>query len=455
MLATALESIPAQWYNIVPDLPKKLPPVIDPKTRQVADKAILHRLFIGELARHEYSNERFIPIPEELKQIYSIWRPTPFVRARRLERVLNTPARIYYKNESVSPPGSHKANAAVAQAYYAAKEGIERLVTSTTAGQWGTALAFGCKFFGVKCTIYMAKAAFDQKPYRKDLAEAWGAQIFSSPSTNTSVGRNLLKDDPNGPGSMSIAKSEALEDVMHDEKARNAVGSIMNFVLASQTLIGLEAQKQFEPYGDYPDIVVGCVGGGSNFSGIFWPYYYDKVSKKAPKNTQFLGVESTAAPRFTKGEYLYDHSDVMRTSPLFRMYTIGHNFVPPPIHTGGLRVHGAAPSMSLLYHEKQIDVVAYNQTEIFDAAALFANIEGVVPAPETAHAIKGVIDEAKKCKQTGEKKVILFNLCGHGLLDLEAYREYREGHMEKNDADVKEIKKTLNGLKDLYPWINK
>jgi len=301
----------------------------------------------------------------------------------------------------------------------------------------------------------MARAAFDQKPYRKDLAEAWGAQIFASPSTNTSVGKNVLQDDPDGPGSMSIAKSEAIEDVMRDEKARNAVGSIMNFVLASQTLIGLEAQKQFEPYGDYPDIVVGCVGGGSNFSGIFWPYYYDKISKRAPKDVRFLGVESTAAPRFTKGEYLYDHSDVMRTSPLFRMYTIGHNFVPPPIHTGGLRVHGAAPSMSLLYHEKQIDVVAYNQTEIFDAAAFFASTEGIVAAPETAHAIKGVIDEAKKCKQTGEKKVILFNLCGHGLLDLEAYREYKEGHMEKNDADVKAIKKALNGLKELYPWVNK
>lgn len=453
-LAKTQELIPSNWYNIVPDLPRKLPPVIDPTTKKIADKAILHRLFIGEVARHEYSNERFIPIPEELIQIYSIWRPTPLVRARHLEKALNTPARIYYKNESVSPPGSHKANAAVSQAYFAAKEGIKRLVTSTTAGQWGTALAFGCGFFGVKCTIYMARSAYDQKPYRKDMAEEWGAEIFPSPSKNTSVGRKILKEDPNGPGTMSIAKSEALEDTSNDPTARNAVGSIMNFVLASQTVIGQEAQKQFEYYDDYPDMVVGCVGGGSNFSGIFWPYYYDLAAKKAPKNVEFLGVESTAAPRFTKGEYLYDHSDIMRTSPLFKMYTIGHNFVPPPIHTGGLRVHGAAPSMSLLAAEGHIKVIAYDQLEIFEAASQFIKTEGIIPAPETAHAIKAVIDEAKKCRKTGEKKVILFNLCGHGLLDLEAYTEYREGRMQPNDADTKEINKALNGLKKLYPWIN-
>ncbi len=454
-LAKTLELIPTHWYNIAPDLPKKLPPVIDPTTKQVADKAILHRLFIGEVARHEYSNERFIPIPEELRQIYSIWRPTPLVRARRLEKALNTPARIYYKNESVSPPGSHKANAGVSQAYFASKEGIKRLVTSTTAGQWGTALAFGCGFFGVKCTIYMARSAYDQKPYRKDLAEQWRAEIFPSPSNNTSIGRKMLKEDPHGPGTMSIAKSEALEHTSNDPTARNAVGSIMNFVLASQTVIGQEAQKQFEPYDDYPDMVVGCVGGGSNFSGIFWPYYYDLVTRKAPKNVEFLGVESTAAPRFTKGAYLYDHADIMRTSPLFKMYTIGHTFVPPPIHTGGLRVHGAAPSMSLLAHEGHIKVKAYNQLEIFEAATLFTEAEGVLPAPETAHAIKAVIDEAKRCKERSEKKVLLFNMCGHGLLDLEAYTEYKQGKMQANDADPKAIQKALDHVRDLYPWINK
>src|SRR5437667_290916 len=361
-MVTRLEEpieIPRQWYNIVPDLPAKLPPVLDPQTRTTADKKLLHRTFIGELARHEYSGERFIPIPEEVRQVYSIWRPTPLVRARHLEEALHTPARIYYKNETGSPPGSHKANAAVAQAYYAAKEGIERLVTSTTAGQWGTALAFACSVFGVKCTIYMSRSSYEGKPYRKDLAEGWGAEIFSSPSRRTKVGREILRKDPNGPGTMSIAKSEALEDARSDPDARNAVGSIMNFVLATQTVVGEEAMAQLRGLDDYPDMVVGCVGGGSNFSGIFWPFYRDGV----------------------------------------------------------------------------------------------ARTEGVLPAPETAHAIRAVIDEAKRCKSSGEKKVILFNLCGHGLLDIEAYREFNSGKMKANDADPAEIKKSIAEVKALYPWL--
>ncbi len=457
-MVTRLErqvEIPLQWYNIVPDLPGKLPPAIDPSTRQVADRKLLHRLFIGELARHEYSGERFIAIPEELREVYSIWRPTPLVRARRLERALNTPARIYYKNESVSPPGSHKANAAVAQAYFASKEGTERLITNTTAGQWGTALAFACSIFKVKCTIYMSRSSYDEKPYRRDLSIAWGAEIFPSPSTNTAVGRKILAEDPDNLGTMGIAKSEALEDTMSDLKARDAVGSIMNFVLASQTVIGQEAQAQFERFDEYPDMVVGCVGGGSNFSGIFWPYYHDMVTKKSPKNVEFLGAESTAVPKLTKGEYIYDHSDIMRQSPLFKMYTAGHDFIPPPIHTGGLRVHGTAPTLSLLVNAELVKAVAYNQLEAFEAASMFARTEGILPAPETAHAIKAVIDEAKKCKQSSKEKVILFNLCGHGLLDIEGYREYFAGKMKPNNADLDEMHKKLAGIKALYPWLYK
>ncbi len=445
--------IPRQWYCVVPDLPEKLPPVIDPTTKKIADKALLHRLFVDEIARHEYSGERFIPIPDDVRRVYSMWRPTPLVRARRLEQVLNTPARIYYKNETISPPGSHKANAAVAAAYFAAKQGIERVVTSTTAGQWGTALAFGASLFGLKCTIYMSRSSYDMKPYRKDLAEGWGAEIVASPSKRTAVGRKVLEQDPNGPGTMSIAKSEALEDTLGDPKSRNVPGSIMNFILACQTVVGDEARRQMMNLGEYPDLVVGCVGGGSNYSGIMWPFYHDKVTNKSERDVKFLAAESTAAPKLTRGEYVYDHADINRTSPLFKMYTVGHTFVPPVVHTGGLRVHGTAPTLSLLVNKGMIGAVAYNQLEAFDAGALFARTEGIFPAPETAHAVRAVIDEAKKCKQTGEKKTILFNLCGHGLLDLDGYREFFAGKMQKNDADPAAISRALAEVKGLYPWL--
>jgi tryptophan synthase beta chain len=388
-----------------------------------------------------------------VREVYSIWRPTPFVRARRLEKALNTPARIYYKNESVSPPGSHKANAAVAQAYFASKEGVNRLVTNTTAGQWGTALAFGCSIFGVRCGIYMSRSSYDSKPYRKDLAEAWGAEVYASPSTRTSAGRKILAEDPNNSGTMGIAKSEALEDTLSDPGTRDAVGSIMNFVLATQTIIGMEAQIQFQAFDDYPDMVVGCVGGGSNFSGLFWPYYYDVVNKKNPKPIEFLAAESSAVPKLTRGQYIYDHSDIMRTSPLFKMYTAGHNFVPPEIHTGGLRVHGTAPTLSLLANEGIVKSVAYNQLEVFEAGVTFARIEGVLPAPESAHAIKAVIDQALKCKAESREKVILFNLCGHGLLDIEGYREFFSGQMKPNDADPAAMNAAVEGVKGLYPWL--
>ena len=446
--------IPKRWYNVVPDLPERLPPVIDPATRGPADIKHLHRLYLDILAKQEYSPERYIDIPDDVMQAYSIWRPTPLVRARRLEKALNTPARIYYKNESVSPSGSHKANAAVAQAYFAAKEGIERVVTSTTAGQWGTALAFGASIFGVGCTIFMSRSSYDEKPYRKDVAEAWGAKIYPSPSTRTSLGREILRKEPKSTGTMSIAKGEALEEVNSDPKARNAVGSIMNFVLASQTVVGQEAQEQMEILDEYPDTVIGCVGGGSNFSGLLWPYYRDIVEGKAKNQIEFIGAESTAAPKITQGEYLYDHADVMRTSPLFKMYTVGHTFVPPPVHTGGLRVHGTAPTLSLLVHRGVVRGVAYDQLEAFGAGMLFARTEGILPAPETAHAIRAVIDEAKRAKERSEEKVILFNLCGHGLLDVEAYSEFSEGKMKPNSADPASVATALAEVKGLYPWLN-
>ncbi len=423
-------------------------------TRGTAAKEYLHRIFPLELARHEYDRERFIPIPEEILEIYSTWRPTPLVRAKRLERVLNTPARIYYKNEAVSPPGSHKANAAIAQAYYAKSQGIKRLVTSTTAGQWGSALAFACTFFDLECTVYMPRVNCQQKPYRKNLIESWGGQVHPSPSEHTDIGRKMISEDPNNMGTMATAKSEALDDVLSHDDSRNAVGSIMNFVLATQTVIGEEAKTQLaEDYNDYPDLVVGCVGGGSNFSGIAWPFFRDMVEKKTEMD--FLGVESTAAPRLTMGEYLYDHADTSRRSPLFKMYTIGHSFVPPPIHTGGLRVHGSAPSLSIMVKEGIVRPIAYNQVEVFEAASLFSRTEGILTAPETAHAIRGVIDEAKKCKESGEKKVILFNHCGHGLLDLESYVEYNAGRIQENNADPIKVRQAIQQIKDLYPWINK
>lgn len=452
-LQQALE-IPTRWYNVVPDLPRRLPPVLDPTTRGPADVKKLHRLYLDILATQEYSPVRYIDIPADVLEAYALWRPTPLVRARRLEAVLNTPAKIYYKNESVSPPGSHKANAAVAQAYFAAKEGIERVVTSTTAGQWGTALAFACAIFGVKCTIFMSRSSYDAKPLRKDMAEAWGAEILPSPSKRTSIGRDILRKDPNSAGTMSIAKSEALEEVANDPKARNAVGSIMNFVLASQTVVGEEARQQMGHIDAYPDAVVGCVGGGSNFSGLLWPYYRDVVAKKNPKTIDFIGAESTAAPKLTMGEYIYDHADISRTSPLFKMYTVGHTFVPPVVHTGGLRVHGTAPTLSLLANVGVVRGVAYDQLEAFEAGALFARTEGIIPAPETAHAIRAVIDEAKAAKQKSEKKVILFNLCGHGLLDVEAYSEYLLGKMKPNSARPSDVRKSLREVKRLYPWLN-
>jgi tryptophan synthase beta chain len=446
------EEIPKQWYSIVPDLPKPLPPIIDPKSKEPGP-GIVPLIFPKEIIAQEISKERWINIPEEVREVYRLWRPTPLFRAIGLEKALKTPAKIYYKYEGVSPPGSHKPNTAVAQAYYNMKEGKERMATETGAGQWGSALAFGCMLFDLKCTVYMVKASYNQKPYRRVLMELWGAEVYASPSTKTEAGRKILEKDPNNPGSLGIAISEAVEDALTHEETSYGIGSVFNHVLLHQTVIGLEAKKQLELVDEYPNVIFGCIGGGSSFSGLFWPFYYDKVSGKAPKDIRFIAIEPTACPSITKGEYMYDHGDTARLTPLVKMHTLGHEFIPPPIHAGGLRYHGIAPTLSILNKEKILETRAYNQIEVFDAARFFIKTEGIIPAPEPSHAIKGVIDEALRCKETGEEEVILFLLCGHGHFDMQAFDEYLQGKLPPCDYPKEEVQKAIKKLKELYPWL--
>ncbi|MEM3626556.1 MAG: TrpB-like pyridoxal phosphate-dependent enzyme [Candidatus Bathyarchaeia archaeon] len=447
------EELPKQWYCILPDLPKPLPPFIEPETR-APGVGIAPKIFPKQILAQEVSKERWIDIPEEVREIYRLWRPTPLFRATGLEKALKTPAKIYYKYEGVSPPGSHKPNTAVAQAYYNMKEGVGRLATETGAGQWGSALAFGCMMFGLECTVYMVKVSYQQKPYRRIMMESFGAKVYPSPSERTECGRKILKEDPNNPGSLGIAISEAVEDALTHEDANYGIGSVFNHVLLHQTVIGLEARKQMEIAGDYPDVIYGCIGGGSSFSGLFWPFYYDKVSGKAPKDTRFVAVEPTACPSVTKGEYTYDHGDTARITPLVPMHTLGHDFIPAPIHAGGLRYHGIAPTISLLVSEKKVETVAYNQLEVFDAARLFIETEGIIPAPEPSHAIKGAIDEAIRCKKTGEEKVILFLLCGHGYFDMQAYDEYFNGKLLPYEYPKEKVEESMRKLRKLYPWLD-
>jgi len=444
--------MPKQWYNILPDLPKPLPPPIDPATK-APGPGIAPKVFAKAVLEQEFSTDRWINIPQEVLDVYCVWRPTPLIRAVRLEKALKTPAKIYYKYEGVSPPGSHKTNTAVPQAFYNMKEGVERLTTETGAGQWGSALAYACNVFGIKSTIYMVRASYEQKPYRKAMMELYGGEVYPSPSDRTESGRNFLKDESNNMGSLGIAISEAVEDALVNNDANYAIGSVFNHVLLHQTVIGLETQKQLQSVEDYPDSIFGCIGGGSSFSGIFWPFYYDKVAKKAPKDVRFVAVEPTACPSITKGVYMYDHGDAARLTPLFKMHTLGHDFIPPPIHAGGLRYHGKAPTLCLLAQEKKVETRAYNQVEVFDAARLFAKEEGIIPAPEPAHAIKGVIDEALRCKQTGEEKTILFLLCGHGYFDMQAYSDYLHGGLLPYEYPEAEVEKAVQKLKALYPWL--
>jgi tryptophan synthase beta chain len=445
--------IPKQWYNITPDLPKPLPPFIDAETKEPG-AGIVPRIFPKAILGQEMSKDRWIDIPEEVREIYRMWRPTPLYRATGLEKALKTPAKIYYKYEGVSPAGSHKTNTAVAQAYYNLKEGTERLTTETGAGQWGSALSFAACMFGLKATVYMVRASYDQKPYRKIFMQSFGAKCYASPSKQTEAGRKILAEDPNSTGSLGIAISEAVEDALVNEKEANyTIGSVFNHVLLHQTVIGLETQQQMKLVEDYPDVVYGCIGGGSSFSGLFWPFYYDKVTKKAPKDTRIVATEATACPKVTKGEYKYDHGDTARITPLVPMHTLGHDFIPAPIHAGGLRYHGIAPTISVLASEGQLQTQAYNQIEVFDAAKLFIQSEGIIPAPEPSHAIKAAIDDAIKCKETGEEKTILFLLCGHGFFDMQAYDEYFNGRLLPYEYPTQKVADSMEKLRKLYPWL--
>lgn len=447
------DQIPKKWYNITPDLPKPLPPFIDPETKEPG-AGIVPRIFPKAILGQEMSKERWIDIPEEVREIYRMWRPSPLFRAIGLEKALKTPAKIYYKYEGVSPAGSHKTNTAVAQAYYNLKEGTERVTTETGAGQWGSALSFAAAMFNLKATVYMVRASFDQKPYRKIFMQSFGAQCYASPSNQTESGRKILAQDPNSTGSLGIAISEAVEDALvHEKEANYTIGSVFNHVLLHQTVVGLETQEQMKIAEDYPDVIYGCIGGGSSFSGLFWPFYYDKVAGKAPKETQFVATEATACPKVTKGEYKYDHGDTARITPLVPMHTLGHDFIPAPIHAGGLRYHGIAPTISVLASENQLQTQAYNQIEVFDAAKLFIRTEGIIPAPEPSHAIKAAIDEAVRCKETGEEKTILFLLCGHGFFDMQAYDEYFNGRLKPYEYPTKRVAESMEKLAKLYPWL--
>jgi tryptophan synthase beta chain len=422
------EEIPTEWYNIQADLPEPLPPPLDPTTLKPISPQLLERIFGKELIKQEVSTQRYIKIPDEVLDAYQrLPRPTPLYRARRLEKYLKTQAQIYFKCENFSPTGSHKTNTALAQAYYNKEQGIKRLVTETGAGQWGTALAFSCTIFGLKCRIYMVKASYYQKPGRRIIAQIYGAEMFPSPSNQTNFGRKLLKENPENPGTLGIAISEAIEDTLTREDTRYSLGSVLNHVLMHQTIIGLEAKKQFEFIDKYPDVICGCIGGGSNYAGFCYPFLMDKLKGKT--DTKFVACESKAVPHTTKGKYTYDYGDTGKMTPLLKMLTIGHGYACPPIHAGGLRYHGMAPSISYLIHKGYIRSVAYNQTEIFQAARILAQTEGLIIAPETAHSLKYVVDEALRCKKTGEKKIIAMNYSGHGLLDLSAYEQFLEGKL--------------------------
>lgn len=436
--------IPQRWYNILPDLPEPLPPPINPITKEPLKPEELARIFPMELIKQEVSQERWIEIPDELLRVYRMWRPTPLYRAYELEKALDTPARIYYKNESVSPPGSHKPNTAVAQAYFNKKEGIKRLTTETGAGQWGSALSFACNIFGLECTVYMVRVSYEQKPYRKIMMQTWGATVYPSPTSLTNSGRAILQEDPDSPGSLGVAISEAVEDAATHDDTNYSLGSVLNHVLLHQTIIGLEVEKQLEIAGEKkPDIVIGCVGGGSNFGGISLPFVRRKLQGE---EIRFIAVEPSSCPSITKGQYRYDYGDVAGLTPLLMMYTLGHKFIPPRLHAGGLRYHGMAPIISLLAKKGIVEATAYNQNPVFEAAVLFAKTEGIIPAPETAHAIKAVVDEAIRCRETGEEKCIVFNFSGHGHFDLSAYEAYLNGKLVDYEYPEEKI---LEALKDL------
>ena len=427
------KDLPKNYLNISYYLKKHLgelpDPPLDPKTKQPIGPEALAAIFPMEIIKQEVSLEEKIPIPDEVREIYAAYRPTPLIRAKRLERALDTSAHIYFKFEGASMVGNHKINSALAQAYYNKQEGVEELITETGAGQWGTALALATRMFGLRCTVFMVKCSYEQKPYRKTVMQLYGAKVFASPSRETVSGRKFLEKYPNTSGSLGMAISEAIEIAVGNPKNKYSLGSVLNHVLLHQTVIGQEAKKQMEYEGDYPDIVIGCCGGGANLGGIAFPFIADKLSGAKPK-LRVVAVEPTTCASLTKGQYRYDSGDTAGMTPLLKMYTLGNDFVPSPIHAGGLRYHGDAPLICFLYHKKLIEAVAYNQIDVFRAAQLFAQTEGIISAPESAHAIKHVIMEALKAKEEGKNKTILFNLSGQGLLDIEAYASFLEGKLK-------------------------
>ncbi len=435
------DQMPTQWYNVAPDLPGGLLPPLDPETMQPMGPEKLGAVFPMGLLEQEMSQERFIDIPEEVQEVLKIWRPSPLVRARALEQALGTKAKIYFKNEGVSPVGSHKPNSAVAQAYYNSREGVKRLSTETGAGQWGSALSFATNKFGLECKVYMVRVSFDQKPYRKSMMQTFGASIVSSPSEDTQIGRQIRAEYPDTAGSLGIAISEALEDAASRDDTKYALGSVLNHVILHQSIIGLEAKKQMEIAGDYPDVIVGCCGGGSNFAGLAGPFLPDYLEGK---KIRFVGVEPASCPSLTMGKLAYDFGDVAQMTPLLNMYTLGHDFIPPGIHAGGLRYHGMAPIVSAMVREKIIDPVKVHQLECFEAGVLFARTEGIIPAPETCHAIRGAIIEAMRDKD--EPKTILFNFSGHGLIDMASYDKYFSGQLHNYEYPEEDIARSLAKL---------
>jgi len=435
------DEMPTQWYNVIPDIPGGVKPPLDPETKQPMGPEKLSAVFPMGLLEQEMSQDRFITIPQEVQEIYKIWRPSPLVRATNLEKALGTKAKIYFKNEGVSPVGSHKANSAVPQAYYNMKEGVKRITTETGAGQWGCALSFATSKFGIDCKVYMVRVSYDQKPYRKSMMHTYGAEIVASPSNETRIGRKILAEFPDTPGSLGIAISEALEDAFGRDDTKYALGSVLNHVILHQSIIGLEAKKQMEMAGDYPDIIIGCCGGGSNFAGIASPYIPDYLEGK---KIRFVGVEPTSCPSLTMGKLAYDFGDVAQTTPLLYMYTLGHDFIPPGIHAGGLRYHGMSPIVSALVREGIIEPMSVHQLECFEAGVLFAKTEGIIPAPETCHAVRAAIIEATR--DLNDPKTILFNFSGHGLIDMASYDKFYSGELQNYEYPAEALAKSMANL---------
>jgi tryptophan synthase beta chain len=442
------KDLPEAWYNINPDMPVSPGPVLHPATKEPVTPDFLAVLFPMKFIQEAVSEESFIEIPDPVREIYKLWRPTPLIRAHRLEKALDTPAHIYYKYEGVSPVGSHKPNTAVAQAFYAKDEGVVGFTTETGAGQWGSALSMACSFFDLACEVYMVKVSYQQKPYRRVIMETYGASVTPSPSEKTQFGRDVLKGDPDSLGSLGIAISEAVEAAVNsDGKFKYSLGSVLGPVLMHQTVIGLEALKQFEMADEYPDVVIGCVGGGSNFAGFAFPFLREKL--QSGKDTRFVAVEPMACPTITKGTYTFDYGDTARMAPIVKMHTLGHTFVPPGIHAGGLRYHGMAPHICALYDHGVIEALAVNQIETFEAALQFIRTEGIVPAPESAHAIRAAIDEALRCREEGKEEVIAFNLSGHGHFDLTAYDAFFKGNLEDYEYPTEHIELAMQQLPEV------